>query len=119
MKKNFLTRLAAVALVMGAVVTALPASATVWCENTLSGKSDASKTERIQGENIAFEVDGQRGSGTAYARKNTSGGGYKNIAALQVDTDSKVTYFDADGSTYFIKWKGDSDKSKALAWFEG
>lgn len=122
MKKIFLTKLAAVALVMGAVVTALPASATSYCEQTITGKGETGKA-RIEGEAIALRATAKSGWGNAFGREVVSGGSDKRVATVSVDAtgeDDPVTdtaYFDADGSQYYIYWTGGTSSSKATVRF--
>lgn len=120
MKKNFLTKLAAAALVMGTVVTALPASATIYCNQTVMGKHDQTAKQRITGDDIALTVDGRTGTGTAFARQYVSGGSDKDVAAVSIDSIGSThrDYFDANGSKYYIYWSG-SDSSKAYVRFIG
>lgn len=113
MKKSFLAKFAAVALVMGTVVTALPVSATIYCSQTIIGKGETNK-EKIEGQGIALRATADSGWGSAFGRQSVSGGSDKRVAAVSVDAggqDDPVTdtaYFDADGSSYYIYWTGNS-----------
>ncbi|NMF07288.1 hypothetical protein ACUH7Y_17200 [Clostridium beijerinckii] len=121
MKKNFLTKLAAVALVMGAVVTALPASAdTTYMSKVFSGTNDNNRSERkvIAAGEATFYGIAKAGTGDGYARKYVSSGTDKTVASVSVknvsgkDTDNDD--FTADGSSqYYMRWSGYSDGSQA------
>lgn len=125
MKKNFLTKLAAVALVMGTVVTALPASATVYCSDTLTGKSTNTSREVIEGTDMYLSATARVSSGTAFGRQVVSSGSDKRVAAVSVANDGsdpitdRSAFFDADGSSYYIHWSGSTNGSKANVRFVG
>ncbi|NFO02927.1 hypothetical protein FDB23_02175 [Clostridium botulinum] len=124
MKKKFLIKLAAVALFMGTVVTALPVSATSYCKETVSGKSVNTDKERIKGEEVCLRATAKNGSGTAFGHERVSGSPNKTVASVSVDatgdgdpvTDTSK-YFEADGSYYYIHWSGNKNSSKAYVRF--
>lgn len=123
-KKSFLTKLAAVALVMGTVVTALPAGATTqYCSQVMSGTNDKSSRVSIGSGTRYFHATAKAGTGDAYAKEYVSSGADKTVASFTVKNvagkDTPEYEFTAsDSSKYYMRWSGYSDASKARLYID-
>lgn len=126
MRKSFLTKFAAVALVMGTIATALPAgAATFYCKQTIAGSGNTSK-ERIEGNDIELTATARSGWGTAFGRKYVPGGSDIRVAVASVDASGDgdpvtaiANGFDADGSLYYIHWSAGTSSSKGYVRYVG